>query len=181
MWREIDIQSFLTHEELNQLQRQRELRSFLVNAFKCYSCNTDYILKTKQLYRTPTLEYIVVSPLTGNCVKNNSQTSAVHDHMRFCKAVFCPEGFSILAKISCSFKLETQDSILINYSGQLWKKISPQYRYICFDIDCVTMHYLVNRRSNMINLWFISLIRPIKMLCKGISLSCIKYYWTLLM
>ena len=33
-------------------------------------------------------------------VKNNSHTSAVHDHMLFCKSVVHPEDFSILAKSS---------------------------------------------------------------------------------
>ena len=92
---------------------KRELRSLLVYNFKCNSCNAEYIGKTKRHYRTRTLEHIGVSPLTGKCVKNNSQTSAVHDHMLFCKTVVCPEDFSILANSSCNFKLEIQESILI--------------------------------------------------------------------
>ena len=72
----------------------------LVYNFKCNSCNAGYIGKIKRHYRTRTLEHIGVSPLTGNCVKNNSQTSSVHDHMLFCKTVVCPEDFSILAKSS---------------------------------------------------------------------------------
>ena len=60
-----------------------------------------------------TLEHIGVSPLTGNCIKNNSQTSAIHDHMLFCKRVVCPEDFFILANSSCNFKFEIQESILI--------------------------------------------------------------------
>ena len=51
--------------------------------------------------------------LTEKCVKNNSQTSAVHDHMLFCKTVVSPEDFSVLAKSSCNFKPEIQESILI--------------------------------------------------------------------
>ena len=92
---------------------KRELRSLLVYNFKCNSCNAEYIGKTKRHYRTRTSEHIGVSPLTGKCVKNNSQTSAVHDHMLFCKTVVCPEDFSILANSSCNFKLEIQESILI--------------------------------------------------------------------
>ena len=92
---------------------KRELRSLLVYNFKCNSCNAEYIGKTKRHYRTRTSEHIGVSPLTGKCVKNNSQTSAVHDHMLFCKTVVCPEDFSILAKSSCNFKLEIQESLLI--------------------------------------------------------------------
>ena len=60
-----------------------------------------------------TLEHIGVSPLTGKCIKNNSQTSAIHDHMLFCKRVVCPEDFFILAKSSYNFKFEIQESILI--------------------------------------------------------------------
>ena len=92
---------------------KRELRSLLVYNFKCNSCNAEYIGKTKRHYRTRTSEHIGVSPLTGKCVKNNSQTSAVHDHMLFCKTVVCPEDFSILANSSCNFKLEIQEIILI--------------------------------------------------------------------
>ena len=126
---------------------KRELRSLLVYNFKCNSCNAEYIGKTKQHYRTRTSEHIGVSPLTGKCVKNNSQTSAVHDHMLFCKTVVCPEDFKILAKSSCNFELEIQKSILI----KLLKPTSHQYHYICFDIDSVTIHYLENRRSNLIS------------------------------
>ena len=92
---------------------KRELRSLLVHNFKCNSCNAEYIDKTKRHYRTRTSKHIGVSPLTGKYVKNNSQTSAVHDHMPLCKTVVRPEDFSILAKSSCNFKLEIQESILI--------------------------------------------------------------------
>ena len=92
---------------------KRELRSLLVYNFKCNSCNAEYIGKTKRHYRTRTSEHIGVSPLTGKYVKNKFQTSAVHDHMLFCKTVICPEDFSILAKSSCNFKLEIQESILM--------------------------------------------------------------------
>ena len=91
---------------------KQELRSLVYN-FKCNSCNAEHIGKTRRHYRTRTSEHIGVSPLTGKCVKNNSQTSAVHDHMLFCKTVVCPEDFSILANSSCNFKLEIQESILI--------------------------------------------------------------------
>ena len=77
---------------------KRELRSLLVYNFKCNSCNAEYIGKTKRHYRMRTSEHNGVSPLAGKCVKNNSQTSAVHDHMLFCKTVVCPEDFSVLAK-----------------------------------------------------------------------------------
>ena len=89
-----------------------ELRSLLLNNFKCNSYNAEYIGKTKH-YRAGTLEHIGVSPLTGKYVKNNSQTSAVHDHMLFCWTIVSPGDFSILAKSSCNFKREIQESILI--------------------------------------------------------------------
>ena len=92
---------------------KRELRSLLVYNFKCNSCNAECIGKAKRHYRTRTSEHIGVSPLTVKCVKNNSQTSAVLDHMLFSKTVVCPEDFSILANSSCNFKLEIQESILI--------------------------------------------------------------------
>ena len=92
---------------------KRELRSLLVYNFNCNSCNAEYIGKTKRHYKTRTSEHIGVSPLTGKYVKNNCQTSAVHDHMLFCKRDVCPEEFLILANSSCNFKFEIQESILI--------------------------------------------------------------------
>ena len=62
---------------------------------------------------------------------------------------------------------------LHNISIDLMSEINS---YICFDIYSVTIHYLENRRSNLINFLFISLIRPIEMLCKRTSLSCVKVY-----
>ena len=102
---------------------KRELRSLLVYNFKCNSCNAEYIGKTKRHYRTRTLEHIGVSPLTGKCVKNNSQTSSVHNHMLFCKTIVCPEDFLILANNSCNFKLEIQESILIELLKPTLNKI----------------------------------------------------------
>ena len=89
---------------------KQELRTLLVHNFKCNSCNAEYICKTKRHYRMRTSEHFCVSSLTGKCVKNNSQTSIVHDHMLFCKTIICPEDFSILARSPCSFKLEIQKS-----------------------------------------------------------------------
>ena len=92
---------------------KRELRSLLVYKFDCSGWNAEYIDKIKRHYRTRTSEHIGVSPLTGKCVKNNSQTSAVQDHMLFCKTVACPEDFSILDKSSYNFKFEIMESILV--------------------------------------------------------------------
>ena len=33
----------------------------------------------------------------------------------FCKTFVCPEDFKIVAKSSCNFELEIEESILINY------------------------------------------------------------------
>ena len=63
--------------------------------------------------------------------KNNSQNSAVHDHMLFSKTVVCHEDFLILAKSSCNFKLEIQESILIKLlKPTLNKNISPVPLYL---------------------------------------------------
>ena len=75
---------------------KRELRSLLVYNFKCNSCNAEYIGKTKRHYRTRTSEHIGVSPLTRKCVKNNSQVSAVHDHMLFLRQLFVLKIFQFL-------------------------------------------------------------------------------------
>ena len=109
-----------------------ELRSLLAYNLKHSSCNAEYIGKTKRHYRTRTSEHIGVSPLTGKFVKNNSQTSAIHDHMFFCIAAVCQEDFSILAKSSHNFKLEIQESILIKLvkptlNKNISSKTSPIY------------------------------------------------------
>ena len=78
---------------------KRELCSLKVYNFKCNSYNTEYIGKTKQHYRTQISEHVGVLPLTGKCVKNNSQTSAVHDHMLFCKQLFVLKIFQFLLKV----------------------------------------------------------------------------------
>ena len=112
-------------------EAKRVLGSLLVYNFKCNSCNAEYIDKTKRHYRTRTSEHIGVSPLTGKCVKNNSQTSATHDPMLFSKTGVCPEDFSILAKSSCNFKLEIQESILIKLlNATLNKNISSVPLYL---------------------------------------------------
>ena len=63
-------------------------------------------------------------------IKNNSQTSAEHDHILFCKTVFCPEDFSILAKSSYNFKLKIQENILIKLKPALNKNISSVPLYL---------------------------------------------------
>ena len=92
---------------------KRELRSLFAYNFNCNSCNAEYIGKTIGHYRSRISEHISLSPLTGKCVKNNSQTSVKHDLMLFCKTVVCSEDIPIIAKSSCNFKLEIQKSILI--------------------------------------------------------------------
>ena len=110
---------------------KRELRSLLVYNFKCNSCNAEHIGKIKRHYRTRTSDHTGVSPLTGKCVKNNCQTSAVRDYMLFFKTIVCPEEFSILAKRSCNFKLEMQESILIKlFKPTLNKNISSVPLYL---------------------------------------------------
>ena len=161
---------------------KRELRSLLVYNFKCNGCNAEYINKTKRHKRTRTSEHIGVSPLTGKFVKNNSQTSAVHDHMLFCTTVVCPEDFSILVKISCSFKLEIRESTLVKLlKPTLNKIISSVPLYIFWYRPCNYTLFIENRRSNLIIFLFFSLIRSIEMLCKRITLSCDEAYWTLQM
>ena len=105
--------------------------------FKCNSCNAEFISKTKRDYRTWTSKRIDVLPLTGKCVKNNSQASSLHDHILFRKTVVCPENFSILAKSSCNFKLEIQESILIKLlKPTLNKNISSVPLYLFWYIFC---------------------------------------------
>ena len=99
----------------------------------------------------------------------------------FVRQLFVLKIFQFLLKVHAISNLRFKKVFWSNYSSQLGTKTSPQYRYIFFDIDSVTIHYLENRRSNLINFWFISLIRSIELLCKRISLSCVKVYWTLQM
>ena len=116
------IQRYISEERIN-------MTTAIQNQHQDY--NAEYIGNTKRHYRTRTSEYIRVPPLTGKCLKNNSQTSAVHNHMLFCKTVVCPEDFSILAKSSCNFKLEIQESILIKLlKPNLNKSISSVPLYL---------------------------------------------------
>ena len=118
------IQRYISEKRIN-------IKTAMQNQHQDYSYNTEYIGKTKRHYRTRTSEYIGVPPLTGKYLKNNSQTSAVHNHMLFCKTVVCPEDFSILAKSSCNFKLEIQESILIKLlKPNLNKSISSVPLYL---------------------------------------------------
>ena len=149
MWPESDI--FLRLKNYFNFKDKiiQELHSLLVYNFTCDSCNAEYIGKTKQHYTTWTLEHIGVSPLTGKCVKNNFQISAIHDHMLSCKTVACPKDFSILAKSSCNFKLEIQESILIKLlKPTLNKKIFSVPLYL-FWYNSVILNYSENW-SNLI-------------------------------
>ena len=153
----------------------------LVYNFKCNSCNAKYIGKTKRHYRMRTSKHIGVSPLTEKCVKNNSQPSAVHDHILFCKTVVCPEDFSILAKSSCNFKLEIQESFLIKLSKPTWNKSISLVPLHLFWYRVCNYTLFREYRSNLIIFLFISLIRSIEMLWNRISLSCVEVYLTLQM
>ena len=62
-------------------------------------------------------------------VYNLSETAAILN-----KAVACPENFSILAKSSCNFKLEIQESTLIKLLKPTLNKIISSVFFICFDI-----------------------------------------------
>ena len=94
------------------------------------SSNAEYIGKTKQHYRTQALGHIGVFPLTGKCVKKTLKLQL--NGMFFCMRVVCPQDFSVLAKSTSNFKLEIQESILINYLSQPYTKLSTRY-HNCFD------------------------------------------------
>ena len=135
-------------------------------------------VKPKDIIEREPRNIFVSHPSQGNVLKI---TSAVHNHMLFCKIVVSSEDLSILAKSSCNFKLEIQESILMKLLKPTLNKNNSSAPLYFFDIDSVTIHYSENRRSNLISFWFISLIRSIEMLCKPTNLSCIKGYWTLQM
>ena len=88
------------------------------------------LVKPNDIIERKPWSILVSPPNTGKCVKNNSQTSAVHGHMLFYKIVVCLEDFSILTKSLCNFKLEIQESILIKLLKQtLNKNISSVLLY----------------------------------------------------
>ena len=101
------------------------LKTKLSKNFKCKSCNAEYIGKTKLHYRTQTSGHIGVSPLTGKYIKNYSQTSAVHDHILFCRAVVRPEDFWVHAKSSCNFETEIQESVFVKLLKSTLNKNIP--------------------------------------------------------
>ena len=127
------------------------------------------------------LKHIDISP-QGNMPKITHKLKwSMIIAILFCKkTVICPEDFLIVAESSCNFKLEIQENILIKLlKPTLNKNISVLY-YICFDItiDTVIIYYLEieNRRSNLINIWFISLKRLIKSLFK-LAIFCVKVFF----
>ena len=71
------------------------------------------LVKPNDIIECKPWSILVSPPLRGKCVKNNSKTSAIHDHMLFYKIVVCLEDFSILVRNLYNFKLEIQESILI--------------------------------------------------------------------
>ena len=128
------------------------------------------------------LKHIDISP-QGNMPKITHKLKwSMIIAILFCKkTVICPEDFLIVAESSCNFKLEIQENILIKLLKlTLNKKWRSQYHYICFDItiDTVIIHYLEieNRRSNLINIWFISLKALIKRLFK-LAIFCVKVFF----
>ena len=129
-------------------KNKQELRSLSVFNFKHISCNTVYLHKTKRHYRTQTSENIGVSPLTGKCIKNNSQTSALCDCMVFVRQLFVLKIFQFLLKVHVIANLRFRKVFWLNYwnissvplhlrtvTFYNLKKTSPQYRYICFNND----------------------------------------------
>ena len=91
----------------------------------------------------------------------------------FVRQLFVLKIFQFLLKVHAISNLRFKKVFWSNYYSQLWRKASSHYCYICFDINSVTMHYLENRKSNLINIVFVSLIRSIEVLRKRISLSCV--------
>ena len=73
--------------------------------------------------------------------------------MLFCKTVACPEDFSILAKSSCYFKLEIQESILIKLlKPNLNKSISSVPLYLVWYYNRFCNYTLFReQKSNLIN------------------------------
>ena len=119
---------------------KQELRSLLLYNFKCNSCNAESVGKTKRHYRTQTSEHIYISPLASKSIRNNIQNLAIHDHMLFYKTIVCPEDCFILARSSCNFKLEIQESILI-------KILKPTLNKIIFS---VLLHFFDSRKVAVI-------------------------------
>ena len=115
----------------------------------------------------------------GNVLKITLKLQSYMITCFFVRQSFVLKTFQFLLIVRAISNLRFKKAFWSNYYSQLWTKTSPQYRYICFDIDSVTIPYSENRRSNLIIFWFISPIRSIEMLYKRISLSCVEVYWIL--
>ena len=112
---------------------KRELCSLLVYNFKCNSCNAEYI--GKLVYKYQRWIQIGISALTDKCVKNNSQTSEVHDPCFFLRRLFVLNIFQFLLRVQAFSNWRFKKVFLWNSERKLWRKVSPQYRCIYFEIN----------------------------------------------
>ena len=90
------------------------LLSGLPCTYKCGGCKDTYYGKTKRYYKVYICKHLKVSHLTTKKAKiDNSQLTAIQEHLLCSNYPPFVDGFSILTKERNDFKLEMMESLLI--------------------------------------------------------------------
>ena len=90
------------------------LLSRLPCTYKCGGCKDTYYGKTKRYFKVYICKHLKVSHLTTKKAKiDNSQLTAIQEHLLCSNYLPFVDGFSILTKERNYFKLEMMESLLI--------------------------------------------------------------------
>ena len=93
--------------------------------FSCIDCNVNYIGKTKRHYQVRTSEHLGISKLTNEPLKYNKKTTtAVRDHIHFCKHKNTADCFKIIGSAKNDYHLKIKESLnIIRENPQLNKTV----------------------------------------------------------
>ena len=91
---------------------EKKIRSGIIYRYTCSNCKVTYYGKTFHHFYTRGAKHMVISNLTGKCLKNVMQ-SAIFDHLLQCNCTRNFDNFDILAAESNKFKLLLRESLLI--------------------------------------------------------------------
>ena len=92
----------------------QDLKSLVLYKFTCNVCNDIYIGKTKRHYQVRYSEHLGISKLTNEPLKyNKKSTTAVRDHLEFCKHPNTSQSFKIIGSAKNDFHLKIKESLNI--------------------------------------------------------------------
>jgi len=103
----------------------KNLKSLVLYKFSCIDCNVNYIGKTKRHYQVRTSEHLGISKLTNEPLKyNKKSTTAVRDHIHFCKHNNTADCFKIIGSAKNDYHLKIKESLnIIRENPQLNKTV----------------------------------------------------------